>query len=438
MVRQENLARIENINTAGQSWVAGQNLFLGMSYPEVRPSPCGQRYISDNLQVLAYRLGEQPPSPSDRQQSPSADSALAAFLARTEAGRTQAVVTLPVEVFSTDASNQGECSSCSAFAVTAALETCVARVVEQPAFRLEPPRGLSSQNLLDCAFGGPGMVGCDGGRSSSYLAWLQGRALDTARQYPYVDSVVSYEGLNNSYRQCYQKGGRPAAVVREGYSSWDRHTERDIENILLEGHAVVTTMEVVEDLMFYRSGVFRSLQCQDWVLGPGRWDQWEQLRPLRHAVTIVGFGEDGGQRWWKVKNSWGENWGESGFLRMARDGAGHCGLGAHISVAVCSVGGEEVEAGRPHPRSREPPSLPEEGIFLGWEKYLSTGQGGLGTLTCPKCPGVCRSTQPCRVAGARGGPRSGNWTEGCIQLQYCSELYYITAFQAVEAFQPLN
>ena len=44
---------------------------------------------------------------------------------------------------------------------------------------------------------------------------------------------------------------------------------------------------------------------------------------INHAVTIVGFGQDptsyGCKKYWLVKNSWGELWGEDGFIRICRE-----------------------------------------------------------------------------------------------------------------------
>jgi KDEL-tailed cysteine endopeptidase len=51
---------------------------------------------------------------------------------------------------------------------------------------------------------------------------------------------------------------------------------------------------------------------------------------LDHGVLVVGYGNDAALGdYWKLKNSWGGSWGESGFFRVARSeetGPGVCGL----------------------------------------------------------------------------------------------------------------
>ena len=57
---------------------------------------------------------------------------------------------------------------------------------------------------------------------------------------------------------------------------------------------------------------------------------------LNHEVTVVGYGNQGGQDYWLVKNSWGTGFGENGYIKIKR-GTGHCGIGMqHIIQPYCS------------------------------------------------------------------------------------------------------
>ena len=62
----------------------------------------------------------------------------------------------------------------------------------------------------------------------------------------------------------------------------------------------------------YTSGVFDSTGCGT---------------STDHATLVVGFGTDGGQDYWLMKNSWGTGWGEAGYMRLAIvDGVGICAI----------------------------------------------------------------------------------------------------------------
>ena len=56
---------------------------------------------------------------------------------------------------------------------------------------------------------------------------------------------------------------------------------------------------------------------------------------LNHAITVVGYSNladsDEGP-YWIVRNSWGEDWGEDGYIRIAiRDGEGVCGINMEVT-----------------------------------------------------------------------------------------------------------
>ena len=56
---------------------------------------------------------------------------------------------------------------------------------------------------------------------------------------------------------------------------------------------------------------------------------------INHAVVLVGYGHDDeeGLDFWRIRNSWGENWGENGYFRLSR-GKGTCGVNRHVSFAT--------------------------------------------------------------------------------------------------------
>lgn len=69
----------------------------------------------------------------------------------------------------------------------------------------------------------------------------------------------------------------------------------------------------------YRSGVYDDPKCTD---------------QLNHAVLVTGYGTTAdGKKYWIVKNSWGESWGNKGYIWMAR-GTNHCGIADAASYPV--------------------------------------------------------------------------------------------------------
>lgn len=68
----------------------------------------------------------------------------------------------------------------------------------------------------------------------------------------------------------------------------------------------------------YRSGVFDYPYCS---------------QQTNNAVLVVEFGNQGGRDYWLVKNSWGPQWGEGGYIKMARNRNNQCGITNMATIA---------------------------------------------------------------------------------------------------------
>jgi len=87
---------------------------------------------------------------------------------------------------------------------------------------------------------------------------------------------------------------------------------------------IPTTVATAQPWMSYTSGIMQPGSACD-------------PAGVNHAVLLVGYGTDAsGQKFWKIKNSWGPTWGENGYLRLARNVANSCGVSTE-AMAVVSV-----------------------------------------------------------------------------------------------------
>lgn len=72
----------------------------------------------------------------------------------------------------------------------------------------------------------------------------------------------------------------------------------------------------LDSIYSYSSGVYFDSAC---------------TKNLNHAVLVMSFGTDPvlGDYWF-VKNSWAKNWGEAGYIKMARNQNNHCGISDYV------------------------------------------------------------------------------------------------------------
>ncbi|CAE7246894.1 CTSB [Symbiodinium sp. CCMP2592] len=79
--------------------------------------------------------------------------------------------------------------------------------------------------------------------------------------------------------------------------------EKAIQQMIVAGGPVETAFTVFSDFELYTSGIYHHVSGE---MAGG------------HAVRMVGWGVDGGVKYWKVANSWNPYWGEKGFFRIRR------------------------------------------------------------------------------------------------------------------------
>nr|P13277.2 RecName: Full=Digestive cysteine proteinase 1; Flags: Precursor [Homarus americanus]CAA45127.1 cysteine proteinase preproenzyme [Homarus americanus]prf//1801240A Cys protease 1 [Homarus americanus] len=196
----------------------------------------------------------------------------------------------------TPVKDQGQCGSCWAFSTTGGIEG-------QHFLKTGRLVSLSEQQLVDCAGGSYYNQGCNGGWVERAIMYVRDNGgVDTESSYPYEarDNTCRFNS-NTIGATCTGYVG-----IAQGSESALKTATRDI------GPISVAIDASHRSFQSYYTGVYYEPSCSS--------------SQLDHAVLAVGYGSEGGQDFWLVKNSWATSWGESGYIKMARNRNNNCGI----------------------------------------------------------------------------------------------------------------
>jgi cathepsin L len=200
--------------------------------------------------------------------------------------------------------NQEQCGSCRAFSTTGSTEGCHFLTTKKLV-------SLSEQNLVDCS-GNEGNQGCDGGLMTQGMQYIiDNKGIDTEKSYPYTaqDGTCVYDAKNSG-------------ATLKSYINVNQGDENDLQMKVHQGPTSVAIDASHSSFQFYSSGVYNEPDCS--------------TSQLDHGVLAAGWGHDAtGGDYWIVKNSWGTDWGQNGWIWMSRNNNNQCGIATMATLPVC-------------------------------------------------------------------------------------------------------
>merc|ERR1712080_237166 len=178
----------------------------------------------------------------------------------------------------TPVKNQGQCESCWAFSATAAIES-YAQLAGKGL------KVLSAQQINSCD---KRDGGCNGGNTETAFEYVKSAGgIETEADYPYTSR-------GGSTGRCKFESGKIAVSIT-GYHSVSRG-ESALKQAMNAGPASLCL--AASSWQSYRGGILS--RC---------------VNQVDHCVQGTGYS---GDSYWRIRNSWGTGWGESGFIRLAQ------------------------------------------------------------------------------------------------------------------------
>ena len=204
--------------------------------------------------------------------------------------------------------NQMLCGSCWAFSTTGSIEGINAIVTGQF-------KSISEQQLVDCDTTQDN--GCHGGLMDYAFEFIvQNGGIDTEDDYPYLGEDNTCDPGRN---------GRHVVTI-DGYEDVPPYDEVALKKAVAKQPVSVAIEADQRAFQLYVSGVFDDVECGT---------------SLNHGVVVVGYGVDFNgthhMPHWLVRNSWGEEWGDGGYIKLRRDvsaAEGQCGIAMQASYPI--------------------------------------------------------------------------------------------------------
>lgn len=200
--------------------------------------------------------------------------------------------------------NQEKCGACWAFSAISTSESAYA-------ISTGTLIQFSEQNLIDCITG----AGCGGGWADSgcdFIIQNQNGQFNSENDYPYTaaDGTCKFDSS--------KVVGKINEITKVAYGD-----ENDLKDkIATLGVASVTISAGNTPFTSYTGGILDDNECSIYLLD--------------HAVACVGYGTENGVDYWIVRNSWGKDWGEEGYVRMIRNKNNKCGIASQAFIAISS------------------------------------------------------------------------------------------------------
>jgi len=325
------------------------------------------------------------------------------------------------ERYVTPVRDQKQCGSCVAFATIAAIEVCFKKLTGVEG-------DYSEQELVDCGYRKNYANGCRGAQCYSYTKWI----VDNKRELMHENDHL-YMNLKPKLRCPREKPYRQGARVSDQFHTPEGN-EKMMKKLVYEHGAVIAAVNADNAFSYYGGGILT--RCYD-----------NSMRSVTHAVTVVGYGREGGQNFWLIKNSWGKGWGVNGYIKLKR-GVNACGIGWDITTVTC----ERVRGPTDGPQTTKEPCFDNQ--YTDCKKHAKTNCKKYGRR-CRKSCGLCKGMTPhesntcpdvwatcstywrnycdrpgvktnCCMSCKKNPGCSDIWESGCVERrdEFCPDKYY--------------